>query len=546
VFRSTVALQTKLSKRSLKTLENDRVPSVSTNSLKGTPVDNLFGQIAVGTWMGTVDVAPSKALTTTQTSVGASRRFEAAETDRLNEAHWEPVSENIVDAMELDLRILQQRCRHEAVNNPVLDSGIETQQTNVVGRTGPRLQVLTENAAFNDLAEALFREWSESCEYQDNLSMMDLVEGWTAQWAFNGEILLQEIVGRTVSDYRLHDVGSESFDWTLYQPNIFAGVEVDAAQRVVAYHICDPENTFEKQRLKKEFAIHVYRRRFAKQRRGLPSLASALPTSADTRDYDDQVMDAARAAADYSIIMVTDHPDADFQEPKKNEYHLRRRMQRYATPGWKPIEMRANQPTTTYRDFRKEKHTDLAGTVGEQPHMIFRRDASNHNMSSARFDGSRYSVAIDRFHSKLEKRCLAPIARRLIRIAQLTGLLPPTPVSKIAKKLQYEFPNILLPLAWEWPKQPPIDPLKDAMAQRIRLENGTLSLSQAIVEDGRRPEEVIKIRATDNANLKAAGLPPIVGAIPTDPALLQLALNDDDEDEPPQPKPQADTELPTQ
>jgi len=490
---------------------------------------NLFGPIDVGTWNGTVAAPQSTGLTISRPSVGdVGRRWEAADTDRLNEAHWQPVTLNMNDVLETQISELQARCRHEAANNPVIDAGIETQQTNVVGRVGPKLQVLTENARWNDEVEAIFHAWSENCEYQDGLSLMDLVESWTAQWAFNGEMLVQEIIGKRLNQYKLHDLGAESFDMSVSSTMIYGGIELNEAQQVIQYHVADPDNPANRQTLKKEFCLHMYHRRFALQRRGIPTMASTLPTIADTRDYDDQVMDAARALADAAIIMSTDDPEL-IKPTLPTDTRRKRRMLQYAAPGWKPTAVPSTQPAANYKDFRKEKHTDIAGSIGEQPHMIFRRDASNHNMSSARFDGSRYALSIDRFHTKLQDRILCLIARRLIRIAQLTGILGPTPRSKLSRRILNEFPNAAIRLAWEWTKQPPIDPLKDAMAQRIRLENGTLCLSDAIIEDGRRPEEVMKKRKQDNENLKKAGLPELKGALPTDPALLTGLLTQPDE-----------------
>jgi lambda family phage portal protein len=493
---------------------------------------DLFGPIDVGTWNGTVAAPQSTGLTVSHpqsiATSGVGRRWEAADTDRLNEAHWQPVTLNMNDVLETQISELQARCRHEAANNAVIDAGIETQQTNVVGRTGPRLQVLTDSARFNDDAEAIFRAWAENCEYQDGLSLMELVEGWTAQWAFNGEALVQEIIGRTVSQYKLHDLGAESFDMSVSSQLIYGGIELNEAQQVIAYHVADPDNPAVRQRLRKEFTLHMYHRRFALQRRGIPTMASALPSIADTRDYDDQVMDAARALADAAIIMSTDDPEL-IRPTLPTDTKRKRRMLQYAAPGWRPTAVSASQPAANYKDFRKEKHTDIAGSIGEQPHMIFRRDASNHNMSSARFDGSRYALAIDRFHTMMQNRMLNLIARRVIRIAQLTGILGPTPRSKVPRRILAEFPSAAITLAWEWPKQPPIDPLKDAMAQRIRLENGTVSLSDAIIEDGRRPEEVMKKRAIDNENLEKAGLPKLGGALPTDPALLTGLLTQPDD-----------------
>lgn len=492
---------------------------------------------------GSIIVDPSISYDVSVPPIQLARNWDAAETDRLNEAHWKPVTENINDSMLIDLQILQARCRHESINNSVIDSGIETQCTNVVGATGPELDVLTDDDRFNEDVEALFEAWAAECEYQDNLSLVELLEGWTAQWAFNGEMLIQEIVGKKVSDYRLHDLGAEAFDNTLQSQQIFGGIELDDQQHVAFYHVCDPETRMQKRKLRKEFTLHCYHRRFSMQRRGFPTLGSSLPTAADLRDYDDQVMDAARAAADYSIVMYTDHPDANLVTPAQKVIPIRRRMRHYAAPGWKPMELKGNQPTVTYDAYRKQRHTDIGGSLGEMPLMILRRDASNHNMSSARFDGSRYAKAVDRFQARMARRILNPIVRRLVRIAQLTGLLRPTPLDRRRRKFRDEFPNYALPIHWTWPKPPPIDAVKDAMAQRIRLENGTISFSQAVTEDGNKPADVIRMRSKDNASLVAAGLPPIVGPLPsTDPAMLAMVLQDDDDDLPEQADPSGETE----
>jgi capsid protein len=158
--------------------------------------------------------------------------------------------------------------------------------------------------------------------------------------------------------------------------------------------------------------------------------------------------------------------------------------------------------------------TDL-GNALEMPWMILRKDASNHNMSSARFDGSRYAKAVERLQAKLERRFLNAIVRRLVRIAQYSGVIGPTPRQNKWERLAFEFPNIVLPISWTWPKPPPVDHLKDAMAERIKLENGTLALSEAIVADGRRPEETLRIRAKDNQALQKLGLPILFGSVPT-------------------------------
>jgi lambda family phage portal protein len=450
------------------------------------------------------------------------RHWESAQTDRLNAAHWENASDNPLSDLRTDLPELQRRVRHESINNPILDAAIETQQTNVVSARGPALQVLTDDNAFNDTVEALFQQWGADCEYTDALALVDLLDGWVAQWMTFGEIFAREIIGQGVNQYKIMDLGPESLDTTLAAKNVHSGVEVDEAGRVVGYRIYDPANPTSKDRLPASLCLHFYRRRFAHQRRGFPGFASVLQSAADLRDYDDSVQDAARAAADHSVFFYSDHPDADFVEPEQTTLPWKRRVRQYIRPGWKIAQLDARQPSATYRDFRKEKQTDI-GNVLEMPWMILRKDASNHNMSSARFDGSRYAKAVERIQAKLERRFLTPIVRRLVRIAQYTGVLGPTPAQQRFERLAFEFPNIVLPISWTWPKPPAVDNLKDATAERIKLENGTLALSEAIAADGRRPEETLRIRSRDNSALVAAGLPPILGAIPTTMGAAEIA-----------------------
>lgn len=445
---------------------------------------------------------------------GTRRHWEAAQTDRLNYSHWEQASDNPLQDLRTDLVELHRRVRHESINNGVLDSGIETHQTNVVSARGPALQVLTEDYAFNDEIEALFQQWAEFCEYQAGLALVDLLEGWVAQFMVYGEIFAREIVGRSVSEYKILDLGPEALDTTLFAKNVHSGVETDDRGKVTHYRIFDPTNPTVKDRLPASLCLHYYRRKFAMQRRGFPGFASVLQPAADLRDYDEQVQDAARAAADHAVYFCTNHPDSEFAEPSQTTRKVQRRVEKYIAPGWEPKGIPSHQPAVTYREYRKEKHTDL-GNALEMPWMILRKDASNHNMSSARFDGSRYAKAVERLQAKLERRFLNAIVRRLVRIAQYSGVIGPTPRQNKWERLAFEFPNIVLPISWTWPKPPPVDHLKDAMAERIKLENGTLALSEAIAADGRRPEETLRIRAKDNQALQKLGLPILFGSVPT-------------------------------
>src|SRR5687768_2173239 len=73
------------------------------------------------------------------------RRWEAAETNRLNRTHWRnatgaPINEDLSG----DLRTLRARCRYESYNNPIVEGVIGTHQVDLVGVQGPTLQVRSD------------------------------------------------------------------------------------------------------------------------------------------------------------------------------------------------------------------------------------------------------------------------------------------------------------------------------------------------------------------------------------------------------------------
>lgn len=265
-------------------------------------------------------------------------------------------------------------------------------------------------------------------------------------------------------------------------------------------------------------------------------MVSALSDAADLRDYDSQMSDAARAQADHAVYLVSRESPAEMSIPATNTMPLKRRVMQYIRPGWEPKFTTSTMPAAQYPQYRKERHTDIANAL-EMPWMIFRKDASNHNMSSARFDASRYGEAVKRFAALFGRQLLNPIARRVIRLSQLSGLLGPTPVKPGMELLGLEFPEALIPISWTWPAAPPVDPVKEAMAERMKMENGTLTWSEAVAASGRRPEETLRIRVRDNAAFVAAGLPPLIGPIPTaiPPEALAAAMADPPETTPTDP-----------
>jgi lambda family phage portal protein len=442
-----------------------------------------------------------------KTVSGVSRAWEAAETDRLNEDHWRnPISDNIDDELSADLTTIQQRCRYEAINNPLIEGAIETHATDIAGEHGPGLQMLTGRRSYDNAIEQIWGDWIESCEYKDRLHLVDLLHGWVGQLWFNGEFLVQDFFDD--DGYHLIDIGCERLDFTTgYRNNTTLGIEQDQFGRPLAYWIKDVtarNRTAKARRVPASMCIHGFRRRFAGQTRGIPIMASSLPSNADLRDFDTATMDAARLAAENSTWFVATGPDVDFKPLKDGAVlDIPRRGAKVVPQGYQVSNPTPNHPGPQYVDFRQERERDV-GRAGQMPLMITRADSSKHNLSSARYDGVRYGRACGRTQSWIARRALSKMLQRLVSVARLRG------------ELRRDPPKSGTRLRWHWTRPPSNDPFKEAMAERIGMENGTISFAEACGARGNRPDIVIEQRRRDNEDLLAANLPPIIGAIPTD------------------------------
>jgi hypothetical protein len=108
-------------------------------------------------------------------------------------------------------------------------------------------------------------------------------------------------------------------------------------------------------------------------------------------------------------------------------------------------------------------------------------------------------------------------------------------VERLRGNLRRDVPKSGMRLRWAWPRPPSNDPFKEAMAERIRMENGTMSFSEAVGAHGGRTDVLIEQRRRDNEDLQAANLPPIIGEIPTsfDPVPMLPYLDDKFDEQPP-------------
>ena len=172
--------------------------------------------------------------------------------------------------------------------------------------------------------------------------------------------------------------------------------------------------------------IHLFRPDRPGQRRGVPEITPAIPLFAQLRRYTLAVIAAAETAADYAGIVYTDAPaggEADQVEPM-DTIELEKRALLTMPGGWKMEQMRAEQPTTTYGEFKHEILNEIARCLN-MPFNIAAGNSSGYNYASGRLDHQTYYKAIRVDQARLAIQALDRIFAAWIREAILIeGFLP--------------------------------------------------------------------------------------------------------------------------
>lgn len=454
------------------------------------------------------------------------RRWEGAETHRLNQAHWQtahgrPINQDLIERLET----LRTRSAYEASNNELIEGMVETHISDMLGEHGPTLQVQSDSNRYNQALEHEWESWTASCDYAGERCLLDFLELWVRDLWTCGEYFVQKstnILAETPVKLRLRGIHprrvASPFDRT--KPDIILGVERDRDGRVIAYYVYEDDNleafagpTLKWERLPAKDVIHDFNRLEEGQVRGAPWLASALNTIADLRDYDSDVGAAARAAANHAVYFWTNHPELE-PAVARGTAEIERGTAAFLPPGYQIGETHPSQPAARYVDYRKERHGDI-GRARSIPLMMVRLDASNHNYSSARFDGQVYLRQLKRERGKRARRLLNPLVADVARELELGNRLPARPA-----RVRY---------TWVWPALPHIDPQKERNAERTGLQNLTLTFPEACAAGSTDEESVFASWQRTLALAEKYGVRPILEAMLA--GAQAVTTDQDDEDD---------------
>jgi lambda family phage portal protein len=437
-------------------------------------------------------------------------RYDAAATTEENRRHWanaDLLSPNAAVNSPVR-RILRSRARYEVANNSYARGIVLTLANDTIG-TGPRLQMLTDDDEANRLVEQEFMDWSDAVKLPEKLRTMRMAR------AESGEIFAMLVANPKVEspvklDLRLIEadqVTTPDLFRQISTPNSIDGIVFDTFGNPVEYHVLKihPGDiitgfSLDYDRIPAASIIHYFRVDRPGQNRGIPEITPALPLFAQLRRYTLAVLAAAETAADFAAVLFTDAPangEADPVEPM-DLVELERRMATVLPGGWKLGQIQAEQPATTYGEFKKEILNEIARCLN-MPFNVACGNSSGYNYASGRLDHQTYykSIRVDQDHFGLA--VLDQVLRVWIDEAILISELLPLWMRTVAfRELKHQ---------WFWDGQEHVDPAKEASAQATRLTNYTTTLAYEYARQGRDWESEVRQRAKEVTLMTELGLP---------------------------------------
>lgn len=464
----------------------------------------------------TINKAAAAIWRVTNSAPQRQRAFAAAKISRLTST-WQNTNRLINEELRGDLDKLRERSRSLFKDNEYGKKFGHMVRNNVVGANGFKLKHTIYDA--NDkpdkkkqyaLAQA-FKRWSKrgACELSGKMSFRDLQRGLIIDAARDGEFLVRKVYGAAANNsfgFALQRIDPSRID-TMYnrayvpgQNAIVMGVEVNQQSRAVAYHIWQGGDTItgarERVRIPVEEIIHGFiPDDFSEQERGIPWMYAAMLRLNDLGAYRDAAIIAARVGASKMGFytqseeggMADPAAIADGKDEQGNLYdEVEPGMFGILPPGCTGFTaFDPDYPHAQFEPFTKAMLRGIASGIGAS-YVSLANDLEGVNFSSIRqgvLDERDEWMAIqDWFIAALLDQVFEDFLRCALLHEQVVVDGEVLSIADIDQLSEHEWQG----RRWAW-----VDPLKDARAEILKLNNQLTSRTRICAQNGVDFEEVL-------------------------------------------------------
>jgi len=446
--------------------------------------------------------------------------FKSGDTNRLN-ADWVASNEAINTILNRQLKTIRARSRWLEQNNPYFISAINTMTNYCVG-TGFELQmavskqvydadlgeyVVEEQDGFNDYVESLWSDWAADCVRQAGPmspdTFVDVQHLCMRRMMVDGEVLLHMVPDKSNGTVPLYiePIDADNLDTNIseWKGNpVVLGVEVDKRTwKPVAYWIYSTSNQHPQRpskinliRVPATEIIHVYRKHFPYQLRGIPFAAGVSQKFFDIDGYNESQMIRNKIAAAFGVLLKTTEDTAPIPGLEDTDASDTEDADGFPTDadgnilstvapgimgrlpkGVEPFLVNPTAPENTYGMFLSENLKAIgAGTEIGLSYTSLTRDTTKTTFAGGRLAENMDIQAYRPFMQFFSNRVCGGTLRYWMGIANLSGALT-MPGYDINPR--YWQRHRWMPSGW--PQG--INPLQDANAAAKRMSSGIKTLA---------------------------------------------------------------------
>jgi len=449
--------------------------------------------------------------------------YDAARESDDDRRHWYYADYASANAVESPAAraVIRNRARYEVANNSIARGISNTLALHTIG-TGPRLQIQIDDDQTARRVEHEFARWAAAvdlagklrvarkCRLEAGECFLVLALNERNRHEVKLDVRLLEPDQVATPDYR-YDSRGELVD----------GIEYDAWGNPSRYHILKTHPGAAAAMLATQYdsypasaVCHYFVADRPGQSRGVPEIMPALRLFAQLRRYSLAVLMAAETAANMAGVLKTEAGPSTYtgSQLTPDTIEIERGQLTTLPAGYDLSQLKAEQPTTTYPQYVRSLIMQIARVLS-MPYNIAAGDSAGFNYASGRLDHQVYfrTLAIER--DVIQQQVLDRLLDAWLSEASLiTGLLP----AKIAGGI---------PHSWMWDGDEHVDPVKEAMATQIELQNGTTTYADVYARKGKDYAAAFRQIAFERKQLSALGI-----TIMT-PSGAELPTGDHDEED---------------
>ncbi|WP_018126129.1 phage portal protein [Desulfovibrio oxyclinae] len=444
--------------------------------------------------------------------------YKAADRKGAN-ARWLPGNRSEDAELRRDGRLVTARARDLVHSSPHVFGAIERIAANVVF-CGIRAQAEAKRAdgsldtEINRRVESQWKRWAEHPHVRFyELQELAVRHCWTDGGLLAHYYVDTDLLRDGVVPLGIELIEMDQIDTSVHGPLpggtvARRGIEYNAKGHPVAYHLHtehpgDAEvlsfSSFGSVRIPVENLNHIFLRRRISQSTGASWLASVVPDMRDLNEYRDSERIAARLVSAFGFFVSSPTPEAqpedfmstwpedtvepgDFIEPGRVQF----------LPDGAEIKGTGfDRPGNTYEPFVRD--TLRGASVG----MGMSYEAASNDYTGASYSSARSASLEERRGYRkqqhfINRRFNTPTWNWWISLLSMSGLEPDAPAN--------------VPVRWQNPGWPWVDPLKDSKSAELELKLGITSMTRIAADRGHDLEEILEERKRERELLEKYGL----------------------------------------